>query len=230
MNILLFGLTGLESRPKRIRESPYPVFWVEAFDEAYQKWIPINALNAETRPSRFEPPSSDVRNSLTYVLAFESDGCARDVTRRYAKAYNAKTLKMRVEVTKGGENWWRKTLRLYRRTYSRPRDEIEDSELASKELAEPMPRNVLDFKNHPYYALERHLRRGEVIHPKREAGKVAVGRAGGNQILEPIFRRRDVHEVKSARSWYRMGREIKVTITPLLAFSFDTDELPIPGW
>lgn len=86
----------------------------------------------------------------------------------------------------------------------------------SKEAAEPMPKNVLDFKDHPYYALERHLKRGEVIHPKREAGKVAVGRNGGQQILEPIFRRRDVHIVKSADSWYRMGREIKVKCLPYL--------------
>lgn len=103
---------------------------------------------------------------------------------------------------------------MYKRSYNLARDQIEDSSLASKEAAEPMPRNVLDFKDHPYYALERHLKRGEVIHPKREAGKVAVGRSGDQRILEPIFRRRDVHVVKSADSWYRMGREIKVKRLP----------------
>lgn len=77
-----------------------------------------------------------------------------------------------------------------------------------------MPKNVLDFKNHPYYALERHLRRSEVIHPKREAGKVAVGRSGGKQILEQVFRRRDVQVVKSGDSWYRLGREVKVGFYP----------------
>ena len=145
-----------------------------------------------------------------YVLAFESDGSARDVTRRYAKAFNAKTRRGRLEVVQGGEMWWRRVMRMYARTYDLPRDQIEDSELAAREAAEPMPKNVLDFKNHPYYALERHLRRGEVIHPKREVGKVATGRSGGNQILEPIFRRRDVHVVKSGDSWYRLGREVKV--------------------
>jgi xeroderma pigmentosum group C-complementing protein len=105
-------------------------------------------------------------------------------------------------------------MKMYKRAYDLPRDQIEDSELAAREAAEQMPKNVLDFKDHPHYALERHLKRGEVIHPKREVGKVAAGRSGGNQILEPIFRRRDVHVVKSGDSWYRMGREIKVDSYP----------------
>lgn len=183
-----------------------------------------------SKPSKFEPPASDSQNNLTYVLAFEDDGSARDVTRRYAKAFNAKTRKGRVEVTNGGEKWWKRVLEIYKRSYVLARDQIEDSSLVSKEAAEPMPKNVLDFKDHPYYALERHLKRGEVVHPKREAGKVAVGRTGGQQILEPIFRRRDVHIVKSADSWYRMGREIKVRCLPyLLEISF-SNGCSLLGW
>ena len=76
-----------------------------------------------------------------------------------------------------------------------------------------MPRNVLDFKDHPYYALERHLKRNEVIHPKTEVGKVATGKlasGGGSKNLEPIYRRRDVHRVRGVNGWYRLGRDIKV--------------------
>ena len=101
-------------------------------------------------------------------------------------------------------------MKRFTRAYDLPRDQIENSELVAKEAAEPMPKNVLDFKNHPYYALERHLKRSEVIHPKREVGKIAVGRSGGKQILEQVFRRRDVQVVKSGDSWYRSGREVKV--------------------
>lgn len=119
-----------------------------------------------------------------------------------------------MESTKNGEQWWRRVLNIYKRPYDLPRDQIEDSELAAREAAEGMRRNVMDFKDHPYYALERHLKRGEVIHPKREVGKLGVGRAGGNPVLESIFRRRDVHMVKSADSWYRLGREIKVSLLP----------------
>ena len=107
-------------------------------------------------------------------------------------------------------------MKLYGRTYELARDQVEESQLTAREAAEGMPKNVLDFKDHPYYALERHLKRNEVVHPKREVGKVATGRSGGAQISEPIFRRRDVHVVKSADSWYRLGREIKVGFFPCL--------------
>ncbi|MCJ1385812.1 hypothetical protein MMC17_008936 [Xylographa soralifera] len=206
-------------RPKAIRESPYPVYWVEAFNAAIQKWVTVDPLVTKTiaKPSKFEPPASDIENNMAYVLAFEDDGSVRDVTRRYAKAYNAKTRKTRVEITKGGEKWRRRVLRIYKRGYELDRDQVEDAELRAKEAAEGMPRNVQDFKDHPYYALERHLRRNEVIHPKREVGKVTAGKSSANsgKALESVYRRRDVHMVKSADSWYRLGREIKTGEQPL---------------
>ncbi|KAL6714347.1 hypothetical protein ACLMJK_007770 [Lecanora helva] len=209
----------LSSRKQRKppRESKYPVYWVEAFNEAVQKWVPVDPLVTKTiaKPSRFEPPAGESENNMTYVIGFEDEGSARDVTRRYVKAYNAKTRRERVEFTSGGERWWRKVLKMYRGRYQMDRDQLEDAELANKEAAEPMPRNVQDFKEHPYYALERHLRRHEAIHPRREVGKVGTGRAGNIGALEPIFRRRDVHMVKSADKWYRLGREIKSGEQPL---------------
>lgn len=218
LNLLLINIGR---RPRKVKESPFPVFWVEAFNVADQKWIPVDPLVTKTvsKPSKFEPPASDAQNHLTYVLAFEDDGFARDVTRRYAQAYNAKTRKGRVEVTNGGAEWWRKVLELYKSPYHFSRDQIEDAWLASREAAEPMPKNVSDFKDHPYYALERHLKRGEVIHPKREVGKVGVGRKEGIGTLESVFRRGDVQLVKSADKWFRLGREIKVTKPSCIALS-----------
>ena len=210
-------LTKTGAKRKPIRESKYPIYWVEAFNEAVQKWVPIDPLVTKTiaKPSKFEPPAGDPENKMSYVLAFEDDGSARDVTIRYAKAFNAKTRRDRVEATKNGDKWWRRVMRLYRRSHEMDRDQVEDAELTAKEAAEPMPRSVQDFKDHPYYALERHLKRHEVIYPKREVGKVSAGRPGTTSALEPIYRRRDVHQLKSADKWYRIGREIKVHPMPL---------------
>lgn len=207
---------------KAIRESKYPVYWAEAFNEAVQKWVPVDPLVTKSiaKPSKFEPPAGEPENHMSYVVAHEDDGSARDVTKRYVKAYNAKTRRDRVEATKGGERWWRRVMRMYKRRHALDRDQLEDAELAAKEAAEPTPRNVQDFKDHPYYALERHLRRQEVIRPKREVGKVGARRAGNITALEPIYRRRDVHLVKSADKWYRMGREIKVWQLQLFHFVF----------
>ncbi|KAF9888204.1 hypothetical protein FE257_009199 [Aspergillus nanangensis] len=205
------------ARPS-VRESAYPVFWVEAFNEAVQKWVPVDPLVTKTlaKPFRFEPPSSDPYNCMSYVVAFEEDASVRDVTRRYSKAFNAKTRKLRVESTKNGDKWWIRAMRFYEKPFLEDRDEVEISELTAKSAAEPMPRNVQDFKDHPIYALERHLRRNEVVHPKRTIGQVSLGKSGPKKkALEPVFRRSDVHVLRSANKWYRIGRDVKMGEQPL---------------
>lgn len=208
------------------------MFWVEAYNEAVQKWIPIDPLVTKSlaKPSKFEPPASDQYNAMCYVVAFEDDASARDVTRRYAKAFNAKTRKMRVESTRNGEIWWERVLQFYEKPFLEDRDEAEISELTAKMAAEPMPRNVQDFKDHPVYALERHLRRNEVIFPKRVIGQVSLGKSGSkNQTLVPVYRRTDIHTCRSADRWYRLGRDIKIGEQPLKRVPknrnrFDTSE------
>jgi xeroderma pigmentosum group C-complementing protein len=200
-----------------IRTLSYPVYWVEAFNEAHQKWVPVDAMvtNTVNKPAKIEPPMTYDLNQMMYVVAFEEDGVARDVTRRYAKAFNAKTRRQRVESSgEDGAKWLKAALRLFRRRGRLDRDQVEDSELAQKEAREGLPNNVLDFKGHPYYALERHLRRHEVLHPRREAGKVNAGTAAKPR-MEPVFRRQDVLSCKSGDKWYRLGREVKQGEQPL---------------
>lgn len=200
------------------RESSYPVFWVEAFNEAVQKWIPIDPLvtKSQAKPSKFEPPASDPYNNMSYVVAFEDDASARDVTRRYTKAFNAKTRKSRMEITRNGQKWWNDALMVYEKPFLEDRDEAEISELTSKSAAEPMPRNIQDFKDHPVYALERHLRRNEVIFPKRVIGHVGLSKTTSkSDNLETVYRRSDVHLVRSADKWYRLGRDVKIGEQPL---------------
>ncbi|KAK6586879.1 hypothetical protein PZA11_000169 [Diplocarpon coronariae] len=209
-------------RPKArtIVESDYPVFWVEVFDEAHQKWFPVDPLVTESiaKPRAFEPPASDRENNMSYVIAFEEEHNARDVTRRYAKAYNAKTRKNRVESTPKGVKWWRRTMRAFERSWISDADQIEDIELAAAEAKEPMPKSIADFKDHPYYALERHLKRNEILISTRECGKVPAGRdptVPGGRRLESIYRRRDVKVARSSDAWYRLGREVKMGEQPM---------------
>ncbi|KAK7424752.1 hypothetical protein QQX98_000332 [Neonectria punicea] len=201
--------------PKIIKESACPVYWVEILDVGHQKWQPVDPLVTHTfwKPKVLEPPITDKENSLSYVVAFEADGSARDVTRRYAKAYTAKTRKLRVEVaTEGGDVWWQKVMNMYRRRRPTDLDQIENHEFAGVEAREPMPRNVQDFKDHPIYALERHLRRHEVLVPgATPSGTVGAGSRGP---LEKIYRRRDVRISRTADKWYRLGREVKPNEIP----------------
>ncbi|CAG8892604.1 unnamed protein product [Penicillium egyptiacum] len=200
------------------RDSSFPVFWVEAFNEAAQKWVSIDPLVTKSlaKPSKFEPPASDSLNLMNYVVAFEDDASARDVTRRYVKAFNAKTRKLRVETTQNGEEWWDNALKAYEKPFLEDRDEAEISELTSKSAAEPMPRNIQDFKDHPVYALERHVRRNEVIHPRRVIGHVGLGKSTArSETSEPVYRRSDLHTVRSSDKWYRLGRDVRVGEQPL---------------
>ncbi|KAF1349659.1 hypothetical protein BDV97DRAFT_352114 [Delphinella strobiligena] len=196
--------------PNTVRKLEYPIFWVEVFNSAYQRWVPVDPIVTGTinKPAKLEPPASYDHNTLSYVIAFDGDGYARDVTRRYSKAYNAKTRKLRVESTETGDRWWRKALKPFRRRDHLDRDQVEDAELAKKEAQEGMPNNVQDFKNHPYYALERQLKRHEVIFPKREVGKINAGKSSSSNV-ESVYRRNDIQLVRSADKWYRVGREIK---------------------
>ncbi|KAH6894359.1 hypothetical protein B0T10DRAFT_508693 [Thelonectria olida] len=196
--------------PKKIKESSYPIYWVEILDVGHQKWQPVDPMVTCSfwKPKILEPPITDKENSLSYVVAFEADGTAKDVTRRYAKAYTAKTRKLRIgNATEGGEEWWQRVMKMYRRRGRTDLDQIEDNELAGTEAREPMPRNVQDFKDHPIYALERHMRRHEVLIPgATPSGTIGAGSRGS---LEKIYRRKHVRIARTADKWYRMGREVK---------------------
>ncbi|KAF5021448.1 hypothetical protein F66182_6512 [Fusarium sp. NRRL 66182] len=195
---------------KKIKESSYPVYWVEILDVGHQKWQPVDAVVTHTfwKPKALEPPITDKENFLSYVVAFEADGTAKDVTKRYAKAYTAKTRRSRIETASDdGHVWWTRVMKLYGRQRRTDLDQIEDNELVGIEAREPMPRNVQDFKDHPVFALERHLRRNEVLVPgATPSGTVAAGSRGP---LEKIYRRKDVRIARSADKWYRLGREVK---------------------
>ncbi|KAH6617040.1 hypothetical protein F5144DRAFT_540852 [Chaetomium tenue] len=217
--------TSVSQTPKTIRgESAFPVYWVEVLDVAHQSWHPVDPLVTGTqwKPRALEPPASDTLNTLTYAIAFEADASARDVTRRYAKAYTSKTRRQRIDglPTPTTTNttttpnppiphprWYRLALKRYTRPHPTDLDQIERNELAAAEAREPMPRNVADFKDHPVYALERHLRRGEALVPGAQASGTVS--AGAKAPLERIYRRADVRVVRSRERWYRVGRVVR---------------------
>jgi xeroderma pigmentosum group C-complementing protein len=206
---VVLNKTGVAPQKQKAYHAPYPVYWVEVFNSAYQKWVTIDTHSTFTvnSPEKLEPPLSFAQNSLTYAIAFEEDYAAKDVTRRYAKAYSAKTRKFRVECTPHGTDWWRRVMKFFMRLRPLDRDQVEDAALARKEASEGIPKNVQDFRDHPVYVLERHLKHNEVIYPMTPVGKVNVGSAM-NAKIEPIYRRKDVRVVRSADKWYRMGQDV----------------------
>ncbi|KAL9604694.1 MAG: hypothetical protein Q9219_000414 [cf. Caloplaca sp. 3 TL-2023] len=204
------------TRPRRLAQSPHPVFWLEAYNPHTYKQTPLSPLTSHSttpfpKPHSLTPPLSSPSNTLTYTIAFSADLTAKDVTRRYTPSYTAKVLKTRVDSTPEGKAWLAAVLKLFQWRGSRAqseRDRRENEELARREASEGMPRNIADFKNHPLFALERHLRRNEIIpHPRKQVGTTATIAGGAS---EPVFRRKDVVACRSAGAWLRLfGLEIK---------------------
>lgn len=208
--------TGVAPKQRKKYHTEYPVYWVEVFNSIHQRWVPVDPLSTFTinQPEKLEPSLNSAHNTLTYAVAFDDDYTAKDVTRRYTKAYNAKTRKFRVESTQRGESWWKQVINFWKRKRDLDQDHAEDAALARKEAAEGIPKAVQDFKDHPVYVLERHLRHNEVIYPLKQVGKVNVG-SSLKPKMEPIYRRKDVHLVRSADKWYRLGRDVQDGEQPL---------------
>lgn len=199
-----------------IVQSPYPIYWAEVFDPAAQKWYPVDPLVTDTvnRADMFEPPQSEADNTLSYVVSFEQDGSARDVTHRYTRQFNAKVRKSRVDSIPSGALWWSKIMKLYKSRYNRNRNAIEESELAQRALSEGIPSNVSDLVGHPLFVLERHLRKDEIIQPLRECGTIRVGKTQP-PVVEKVYPRKHVLRLKSSLAWYMRGRQVKVGEQPL---------------
>ncbi|KAI0087722.1 hypothetical protein BDY19DRAFT_892387 [Irpex rosettiformis] len=190
-----------------------PVFWTEVFSRADARWLPVDPVRFIVNKRRVFDPSSSigmqpgmrVENRMVYVVAFEEDGYARDVTPRYASEFGAKTSKMQ-QGGKGKQDWWERVMAIMRRPYRLNRDDLEDDELHVNQLTEQMPNSMAGFKNHPLYVLERHLKRDEVIHPLTELGKFRG---------EPVYPRSSVVTLKTAENWMRQGRKVREGCQPM---------------
>lgn len=125
---------------------------------------------------------------------------------RYAHQFGAKTAKARASTKRGHSDWWQRVINILARPYRLHRDDVEDAELQSLQYIEGMPTSIGGFKDHPIYALERHLRRDETIYPMQEIGKFRG---------EPVYSRSSVQQLRSAETWLREGRVIKVGEQPL---------------
>ncbi|KAH9812579.1 hypothetical protein DFH28DRAFT_1031461 [Melampsora americana] len=178
-----------------------PVFWTEVYSRPLREWYCVDVTRKRMRcKNLMEPTKSNPENRMLYVIAFEEDHFIRDVTARYAHSFGATTMKSRLPQKKGSPDWFEKATVKLKRPYKLRRDEKEDEEISKAQVTEALPTTVGGFKDHPNFALERHLRREEVIHPRKPVG---VFRG------EQVFPRSSVVICKSAETYMREGRRIK---------------------
>ncbi|XP_037658572.1 DNA repair protein complementing XP-C cells isoform X2 [Choloepus didactylus] len=173
--------------------------WLEVFCEQEERWIcvdcvhgvvgqPLTCYKYATKP-------------MTYVVGIDSDGCARDVTQRYDPVWMTVTRKGRVDA-----KWWAETLRPYQSPFVE-REKKEELEFQAKHLDQPLPTAFGIYKNHPLYALKRHLLKYEAIYPETAA---ILGYCRG----EAVYARDCVHTLHSRDTWLKQARVVKLGEVP----------------
>ncbi|KAH7361286.1 Rad4 transglutaminase-like domain-containing protein [Pyrenochaeta sp. MPI-SDFR-AT-0127] len=232
-------------------EFPYPTYWTEVISHLTNTPISVSPLPRTLVASASTPDklggfyargaaADKARQVLAYLIAFSSDGTAKDVTVRYLPKHQwpgrTKGFRMPVEKipihNKHGKvkrweewDWFKALMRPYARPHEKrqPWDEVEDEgDLVpmkldkKKEMDEEGGRETLQgYKTSAEYVLQRHLRREEALKPGAMVVRNFVTGKGVNEKTEPVYRRKDILYCKTAESWHKEGREVKEGEQPL---------------
>ncbi|MBZ3876181.1 DNA repair protein complementing XP-C cells [Sciurus carolinensis] len=173
--------------------------WLEVFCERRAAWVSVDCVHGVVG----QPPACYrfASRPLTYVVGIDSDGWVRDVTQRYDPAWMTATRKCRVD-----PEWWAETLRPYRSPFVE-REKKEDQEFQAKHLDQPLPTAISTYKNHPLYALKRHLLKYQAIYPETAA---ILGYCRG----EAVYSRDCVHTLHSKDTWLKQARVVRLGEVP----------------
>jgi len=183
----------------------------------------------------FEPRgklADQAKQVMCYTIAHAADGSAKDVTVRYLKKHQlpgrTKGYRMPVErikvLNKRGKvrryedyDWFKTVMSVFERPQKKRTvtDDLEESidlkpfkPVDEKKGAEV--ESLQWYKQSAEFVLERHLRREEALLPSAKPVKTFTAGKGDKAAEEPVYRRKDVVNCKTAESWHKEGREIKL--------------------
>ncbi|KAJ3300048.1 hypothetical protein HK104_005044 [Borealophlyctis nickersoniae] len=208
------GSNSSASQKKRVVPAPdvYPFrFWCEVYVDKTEEWIPVDPVRGICNDTvAMEPPASAINQlQISYVVACEQGFGVKDVTRRYTSQWGARTIRLRLPQGDEGEGWWQQALWLYSKSDRTAKDTTEDAKLEEAVVREPMPKSLAAYNNHPVYALERHLKKYEIIHPSGRQHAVGVI---NNELIYP---RQLVKELHTPEAWLKLGRKVKAGEEPI---------------
>ncbi|KAK6521970.1 hypothetical protein TWF281_002543 [Arthrobotrys megalospora] len=231
------------------RDLKFPTFWTEVYSPLAKRWVAIDPLvtglilSKDEDMSKFEPKglaASKSKQQISYVIAYNVDRSARDVTVRYlskmtfpgkTKGFRMPMFEREVFSNQGDllmiekfDLFLEKILKCFqpRGAMNLSRDTKEDQDLhigipteVTKAPEKGFPKSVTGYKNNLQYLLERHLKREECILPgELPVHTLATGKAGTAK-EEKVYSRQSIIVGKPAENWYREGRVIKTNEQPL---------------
>jgi xeroderma pigmentosum group C-complementing protein len=174
----------------------------------------LNAISEYTNKlglkARYGP-----QGEVIWIVALQFNSL-RDVTARYAPRQTSYTQKAATGLLRplGWFLWWPLLLHRFAKIPRRHRTILTSSWIREDELfrrvvvdtSSKMPTRLEDFRNHPLYVLEKHLRRNEIIFPKEKI--IATYRK------EHVYPRDNVKQVFSKEHWQKLGRVILEDAVP----------------
>ncbi|OIT30226.1 PREDICTED: DNA repair protein RAD4 isoform X2 [Nicotiana attenuata] len=206
-----------------------PLYWAEVYcsgENLTGKWVHVDVVNAITDGEQnVEAAAAACKLHLRYVVAFAGNG-AKDVTRRYCTKW------YKIASERVNSIWWDAVLAPLKELESvatsdvvhlrqetsdeskktevaqstATRSSLEDMELETRALTEPLPTNQQAYRNHRLYIIERWLNKYQILYPK---GPV-LGFCSGH----PVYPRSCVQTLKRKEKWFREGLQVKANEIP----------------
>ncbi|KAL2241109.1 UNVERIFIED_CONTAM: DNA repair protein RAD4 [Sesamum indicum] len=93
-----------------------------------------------------------------------------------------------------------------RKSFASTRSSLEDMELETRALTEPLPTNQQAYRNHQLYVIERWLNKNQVLYPKGPVLGFCSGHA--------VYPRTCVRTLRTKERWFREGLQVKAGEVP----------------
>ncbi|CAG4940797.1 unnamed protein product [Colias eurytheme] len=173
--------------------------WCEVFVEELEEWIAVDVVRGKVHCTN--EIYSKATHPVNYVVGWDNNNYLKDLTRRYVPHWNTVTRKQRVEA-----DWWNTAVKPWLGPKS-ARDREEDERLDRMQLEAPLPKSIAEYKNHPLYALKRHLLKFEAIYPP-DAAVLGFVRS------EPVYARECVYVCRSRDTWVKEAKVVRLGEKP----------------
>uniref|UniRef100_A0A182P8P2 Rad4 beta-hairpin domain-containing protein n=1 Tax=Anopheles epiroticus TaxID=199890 RepID=A0A182P8P2_9DIPT len=167
--------------------------WIEFYCEKSKRWTTFDLASEQV-----DCVNLIVRNApnpIAYVFGW-NEGYLKDVSARYVKNWNTTCRMLRVESA-----WLEKVLHPFVGEKTEM-DTLEEKELNKLDADKPLPQTISELKNHPLYALRRHLLKFEALYPPEPP---TLGFIRG----EAIYPRECVYTLQTREKWYKQGRVVR---------------------
>uniref|UniRef100_A0A1A8RPD1 Xeroderma pigmentosum, complementation group C n=2 Tax=Nothobranchius rachovii TaxID=451742 RepID=A0A1A8RPD1_9TELE len=192
------GVASNNTRRSGRRDGPGADEWLEVCLDKTSSWICVDVDHGVGMPQLC---SQNATAPLAYVVAVDGNGFLKDLGKKYDPTWMTSSRKRRVD-----DEWWEETLEPFMGPED-DRNKKEEKELQNKLLNKPMPTSIAEYKNHPLYALKRHLLKYEALYPSTAA---VLGYCRG----EPVYSRDCIHTLHSRETWLKEARTVRLGEQP----------------